>query len=654
MSAKRHGYAKLAIGLPIDELFTYSVPEDMRHRIKIGARALVPFGYRKMIGYVVRFIEEPDVENIKSIASLIDTEPILDTAMLKLTQWISDYYISSLGIAIEAALPTLIKNGREVSSGRAPATLKAGRRNDKDRLFLLQTDSGKARYEIYMKAIEETLSQKKGCIILMPDVSSADAFLEILKTSFGKRALALHSRQGALSQLNTWETIRQGDADIIVGVRSAVFAPLTNLGLIIVHDEHMSAYKQDQPPRYNVRELAIRRAQLTGSKLILSSMTPSMESYYLMKKKNLLPLRCGHDQGFFPLQGPCQRKPALVIDMKNESPAAKGSKKLFSRFLERRLTSALAKGERSILFLNRRGFSSSFSCERCGETIRCKNCSISLTYHQDKNTLLCHLCGFAQDAPSVCPKCSSSYIKSKGLGIEKLESETNRLFPQAVTARIDGEVLKKNGDASEILKNFNEKKVNVLIGTEALSAMKFPLKADMICATGIDGMLGHSDFRASERAFQVLSHMGSLTSGDFIIQTYNPTNYVISNMRLSNYDGFYKEELRLRKELSLPPYASLIQLKLRGKDKEKTDKAALHIHQLLSNALTWPPQGARGGVIEFTQFSHDKFEKIRRQYRLAAIIKCKKSVEIQIKDALRKVLKECRLPSGVVLAIDIL
>ena len=452
--------------------------------------------------------------------------------------------------------------------------------------FLLHGVTGSGKTEIYLQAIAHALEQGKGAIVLVPEIALTPQTVERFKARFSSGKLqtlvaVLHSHLSAGERHDEWHKIRQGRARIVIGARSAIFAPVEPLGLVIVDEEHEHTYKQEEAPRYHARDVAIVRGQMEGAVVVLGSATPSMESYYNCKtgKYTLLDL---------PERVDNQKMPVVrVVDMRQAARQEKGTL-IFSPQLKEAITQRLEKGEQTILFLNRRGYSSSLQCEKCGHVCECPNCSLSLTYHRPEQLLRCHLCGHNEPVPKVCPneKCKNPAIRYSGLGTQKVEDTLGKLFPKARVKRMDADVMKRKEDYRKVLGDFRVGKIDILIGTQMIAkGLHFP-NVTLVGIIYADLALNMPDFRAGERTFQLLTQVAGRAGrgdveGEVFVQAFTPFHPAIQYARRHDFVGFYDQEIEFREQLKYPPAARVALLTLKGRNEEKVQFAAEHVRREL-------------------------------------------------------------------------
>lgn len=427
-------------------------------------------------------------------------------------------------------------------------------------VFLLHGVTGSGKTEIYLQTIARCLDQGRQAIVLVPEISLTPQMVERFKGRFGDRVAVMHSRLSDGERYDEWRKIREGRASVVVGARSAVFAPFDNLGLIIMDEEHETSYKQEETPKYHARDVAIHRAYRTGAAVILGSATPSLESYHAARSQA--------QDDFAPVllemkaRALGNKLPAVrVIDMREE--LREGNRSMFSRPLHEAIAGRLERGEQTVLLLNRRGYSTFVMCRSCGYVAGCPECDISLTYHQKSNNLRCHYCGYAAKTPEVCPDCGSEHIRYFGTGTQRVEEELAKLFPGIRVIRMDVDTTTEKGSHEKLLKQFREKKADVLLGTQMVAkGLDFP-DVTLVGVITADSALNLPDFRAAEKTFQLLTQVAGRAGryqlpGEVVIQSYTPEHYSIVHASGHDYLSFVKDELKHRKALHYPPYCRLI------------------------------------------------------------------------------------------------
>jgi primosomal protein N' (replication factor Y) len=461
----------------------------------------------------------------------------------------------------------------------------------RSKTFLLHGVTGSGKTEVYLQAIAHALEQGKGAIVLVPEISLTPQTVERFKARFSSGPLktlvaVLHSHLSAGERHDEWHKIRQGRAKIVIGARSAIFAPVDPLGLIIVDEEHEHSYKQEEAPRYNARDVAVVRGQMENAVVVLGSATPSMESYFNAQKSKYTLLELPH-------RADDKKMPFIkVIDMRSAAKKDKGTP-IFSPQLKEALTQRIERKEQSILFLNRRGYATSLQCPQCGYVAQCPNCSVSLTYHRAAQKICCHICGHQQAAPNVCPepKCRDPKIRYSGLGTEKVESTLLKLFPHAVIRRMDSDTLKRKEDYRNILGDFKRGKIDILVGTQMIAkGLHFP-NVTLVGIIYADLSLHIPDFRAGERTFQLLTQVAGRAGrgdieGEVFVQAFTPFHPAIQYARRHDYIGFYEEELEFRQQLKYPPSARAALITIKGRSEDKVKFSAEHLRKELDLIAT--------------------------------------------------------------------
>jgi primosomal protein N' (replication factor Y) len=456
--------------------------------------------------------------------------------------------------------------------------------------FLLHGVTGSGKTEIYLQAIAHALEQGKGAIVLVPEISLTPQTVERFKARFSAGKLqtlvaVLHSHLSTGERHDEWHKIRQGRARIVIGARSAIFAPVEPLGLIIVDEEHEHTYKQEEAPRYHARDVAIMRGQMEKAVVVLGSATPSLESFYNTKlgKFTLLEL---------PERVDDQKMPHVrVVDMRQTARQDKRPP-IFSPQLKEAITQRLERGEQTILFLNRRGYSSSLQCPKCGYVANCPNCSITLTYHRHEQKLSCHICGHVDKVPAVCPepKCKNPAIRFAGTGTQKVEEVLARLFPRARTKRMDADTMKRKEDYRTVLGDFRAGKIDILLGTQMIAkGLHFP-NVTLVGIMYADLALYQPDFRAGERTFQLLTQVSGRAGrgdveGEVFVQAFAPFHPAIQYARRHDFNGFYEQEMEFRAQLKYPPFSRVALLTLKGRNEEKVKFVAEHLREELEKRL---------------------------------------------------------------------
>ena len=541
-------YANVVLGLPIDGPFDYLVPPELEEKVAIGARVWVNFRNKKEVAYVVELNNKTKIKKIKEVISVIDLYPILDSAMLQLTKELAEYYCSSWGEAIEAALPDELRKGKAAKGDSSSVTAcLPSRKKETVHSVLLQ---GANRMEVYLNQIKLAVVNRESVIAIFLDISAVLKASQIIQQNLKIIPQVLYRKQP--EELAAWISVKQADFSVVLGTRSSIFAPVNNLGLIIIDQEEDQVYKQEQVPHYHVREVALMRVKIESARVIFGSHSPSLECFHLVENGELeyqnIPSSSAYPQ-------------VKVIDLRRLAYAERKSKTLFSKFLIDAVADTLAQKGKVLLLINRKGFATSAACHNCGAALKCPRCNINLVFHFDEDKLKCHHCNFKMDVPKICPSCNTGYIKYSGIGTEKVESELARIFPQA--------------------------RMNVDIFVATSSVIKHPgINFDLIGVLAIDNSLNRVDFRGAEKTFNLLMGLTNLTSKKIIIQSANVNHHCFQALINNDPGLFYKEELKQRKQLNFAPFKHMILVRLRGENLEKVKRAASDLFEKLNKIKT--------------------------------------------------------------------
>jgi primosomal protein N' len=460
-------------------------------------------------------------------------------------------------------------------------------------IFLLHGVTGSGKTEVYLQAIAHALAHGQGAIVLVPEISLTPQTVERFKARFSSGPLqtlvaVLHSHLSSGERHDEWHKIRQGRARIVIGARSAIFAPVEPLGLIIVDEEHEYTYKQEEAPRYHARDVAVMRGHMENAVVVLGSATPSLESYYNCRRGKFTLLE-------LPERVDDQKMPRVrVVDMRQAKRDGKGTP-VFSPQLKEAITQRLERKEQTILFLNRRGYSSSLICEKCGHVCGCPNCSLALTYHRPEQLLRCHICGYSERVPAVCPneKCRNPGIRYSGLGTQKVEDILGKLFPQARVRRMDADVMKRKEDYRHVLGEFRAGKIDILVGTQMIAkGLHFP-NVTLVGIIYADMALHQPDFRAGERTFQLLTQVAGRAGrgdieGEVFVQAFTPFHPAIQYARRHDFVGFYEQEIEFREQLKYPPASRVALLTLKGRNEDKVKFSAEHVARQIQSQVQSP------------------------------------------------------------------
>ncbi|MCT4544237.1 MAG: primosomal protein N' [Vallitalea sp.] len=478
-------------------------------------------------------------------------------------------------------------------------------------VFLVHGITGSGKTEIYIQIIQKVLDEGKQAIVLIPEISLTPQTVKRFIARFGDKVGVMHSRLSNGERYDAWRMAKEGKISIMIGPRSAVFAPFNNLGIIIIDEEHEMTYKSEISPKYHAKEVAIKRAEMTGATVILGSATPCLESYYLAKKGvyTLLELK--------EKAATTNELNVEIVDMREE--LVNGNKSIFSKLLKDEIEKKLDNNEQIILFLNRRGYSRFVSCRQCGHVLKCDNCDIPYTYHAQGNKLICHYCGKTINMVSKCPSCNSKYIKQFGIGTQKVEEYTKKEFPSAKVLRMDLDTTTKKNSYDTILGMFRKGKADILIGTQMIAkGHDFP-NVTLVGVLAADLSLYMSDFRASERTFQLLTQVtgragrGNL-QGTAIIQSYTPEHYSIIKSKEQDYKGFYEAEIKYRHLMNYPPFSNLLTMLLQSTNEKQLIESSYMLKRDLCYILSKVD-------IEVIGPSPANVSKINNTYRRVILLK---------------------------------
>jgi primosomal protein N' (replication factor Y) len=653
--------ARVVPEVSLDRAFDYEIPEKLDAQVALGAKVRIPFGSRKIVGYVVEFPAEPPSRALKPIQEVLSKNAFLPASLIQLAQWMAHYYCAPLTVALLSVLPKAVRRADAAFKQRlwvepltatlpeevVPALKKAraqmaawehlqkngpgwladltsvcgaaawrglaernlisieSRTQDRDpflhtpvaesiphemnaeqlaalkvvreeivaekpRVVLLHGVTGSGKTEVYLQAIAQVLALGKSALVLVPEIALTPQTVEHFRARFiGQKVgvAVLHSHLSSGERHDQWQHIRSGRARIVIGARSAVFAPLDDLGIIVVDEEHEHSYKQEESPHYHARDVAVMRGHLERVTVVLGSATPSLESYHHAKegKYRLVELLQRVEEGQMPV--------THVLDIR---PKQKGEPPVLvaPRLIEA-IQARLDRSEQAIIFLNRRGYSSSLQCPQCGYVEMCPNCSVALTFHRRAEKLRCHLCDFSSAVPHACPQCGYAPFKYSGSGTEKVEHALVEAFPKARIERMDSDNMRGKDAYARTLGDFAEGKIDILVGTQMIAkGLHFP-RVTCVGVINADLALQIPDFRASERVFQLLMQVSGRSGrgqvrGEVFVQTRVPFHPAIQFARHHDYTGFVEQELAFRRSLHYPPYERFVLVTAKGRSEEKT------------------------------------------------------------------------------------
>jgi primosomal protein N' (replication factor Y) (superfamily II helicase) len=650
--------ARVIVEIALDKEFDYLIPEEWRAHVRIGSQVMVPFGPRKITGYVVGLRDRSEHAQLKPILRTIGEHPLITESIVKLCRWMAAYYVCSLEQSVRTVLPSVVRRVQRAfkqvpyvmrvdgidlpdvverlrrrapkqaavldalaqtpelplpvltaETGATLATVKALAKRgwvtmetravdrnpftaytvlptaplplmpqqqealaqivtameaDAPGVVLLFGVTGSGKTEVYLQALQNVLDRGQGAIVLVPEISLTPQTVERFRARFGDVVAVLHSHLSGGERHDEWHRIRDGRARIAIGARSALFAPVENLGLIVVDEEHEHSYKQEEAPRYNARDVAVVRGRMEKCAVVLGSATPALESIhnagvgkYTMAR---MPARVDHRQ--MPM--------IRVVDMRVEMER-EGRLNVLSRDLTEAIRARIERREQTILFLNRRGFATSLVCPKCGYVAECDQCSLAMTYHKSSHELRCHICGAARKVPDRCPEptCQDPAFKYSGLGTQRVEEVVAAMFGKERVKRMDADTTTRKEAYGELLGAFRAGEIDILLGTQMIAkGLDFP-NVTLVGVINADTALHMPDFRAGERTFQLITQVAGRAgrgdvAGEVIVQTFTPFHPAIQAARHLDYDRFFDQEAEYRKELIYPPYAHLVCLTLRG------------------------------------------------------------------------------------------
>lgn len=661
-------YLEILLNIPINQGFTYSYipPENEKPELipQIGKRAEIMFGNKKTEGFIINISEElfPDCpvpkEKIRPIKRIIDKEPLFSNELIDIAKWVSRYYLCTLGEAVFSMIPS---GRRETSAGgfsfeeefaekrknqlseeqeNAVREIITQSKNNKFYHYLYgPTGSGKT--EVFLSLAEKLLEQDKGVIYLVPEIALTGQVAKAVSERFGNTAAILHSALTPSQRLKQWHRIMHKEVRVVVGARSAVFAPVPDLGLIIIDEEHDGSYKSGNNPRYHARQVAMHRCAELKIPLLMGSATPSVEAWQSMKngtiQRHSLTKRLAGGE-----------MPHITCIDLNHYP----NDGCISKPLETEIKKVLKKNHQTILFLNRRGFTHFFRCNSCGFELVCKNCSVPLTYHKKDNRLRCHYCGWSAVPPESCPHCGSLDIGSSGFGTEYIEAETKSKFPNARVLRLDTDALKNKEELLAALDDFRNHKFDIMLGTQMVAkGLNFP-KLELVGVILADAGLHMPDFRAGERTFSLITQVAGragryFPDGKVIVQTYSPGREPVLYACNNKIEEFYNTELSQRELLDFPPFTRLVRLVFRSFDKKLAFETAIDAAKILKDNI---PTGAKQGV-EIIGPAECPIEKINSSWRYQILLKCTSVIILQT--MARKLLFDYRHNHNVYIEYDV-
>ena len=623
-----------------DQLYTYGVRDEAA---KTGSKVYVPFAQGKRLreAYVIEIDDHSGdgLGNRLRYIEKVDEDVSLSEEMIRTALWMKKRYICRLIDAVNCFTPVGEKSRRgqrknpfaeekgEVSTvekltsqqQKVLQRIEEAAASGKHARFLLHGVTGSGKTEVYIRAAQKVLEQGRNVIILVPEIALTGQIIDRFIGRFGSEKVAvLHSKLSLGERYDQWKKVRDGCGEggqIVIGARSAVFAPLENIGLIVIDEEHETTYKSDHTPKYDTIEVALKRVQDTDNSgiLLLGSATPSVVSYQRAREGiyELLELTERYNQVVLPK--------VSIVDMREE--LKRGNRSILSEELCRKMKDTLEAGRQVILFLNRRGYSTFVSCRECGYVAKCPSCGLSLTYHKTSGQAVCHYCGYHEPAPHKCPECGSKYIRYFGSGTEKLEEAVSEMFPEYIAERLDLDTVKRKGELTRKLKAFRSGRTQILIGTQIIAKGLDFRNVGLSGIISADVSLNIPDFRSPERTFQLIIQAAGRagrgdTQGDVVIQTYSPEHYAVTFAAEHDYKGFFDTERQLRAYMGYPPYSDLFQIVFTAKEEQAAKDGADSWYERIRARM---PQEDRESVFPPQQAYLGKIKDI---YRYSMLIKC--------------------------------
>jgi primosomal protein N' (replication factor Y) len=726
MNNSELSFARVVIPSPLNQPLTYSIPAELRDRVKAGMRVSIPLGRRIVMGVVFDMLETTPLLRTRSICGVLDDVPVIDAALMALVQWTAQYYLASLGEILAVILPRALR--REIQRTvmllePAPATedmterrviellrqrkrainvktltecvqaqnlemilerlchrgvisigeRRAGKRQTRSlpswssgppsatghtgftptaaqtsalaaiearlrrggfEVFLLHGVTGSGKTEVYLRAMEQTRAAGLQSLILIPEISLTPQLIDRLSARLPGRVGVLHSGLTGSERWLQWWRILRGEVDVVIGARSAVFAPLPRLGLIIVDEEHDPSYKQEEGVRYNGRDVAVVRGKQLACPVILGSATPAIESYENARQGRYRLLEMRERVEARPLP------PIEIVDLRGRArTGASLAHPLISSELADALSENYHKSRQSLIFLNRRGFANFLLCRGCGHILRCGQCSVTLTLHLRQRSLCCHHCNFRRPVPELCPACGNAELGGIGSGTEQIEQALLSIVPGARIARMDRDTTSKRGSQESLLRSWEKGEIDILVGTQMITKGHDVSGVTLVGALLADMSLNVPDFRAAERTFQLLSQVAGRAgrgedAGRVIVQTYTPEHYTMRHLLQHDYRAFFEEELGFRRALNYPPFGRLVSMRIEGAKSDVVESKAKQLAQGLRAIISGDSKLRK--QIEILGPAPAPIIKLRNRYRWQMLLKGIQS------NPLLKLAAECR------------
>lgn len=604
-------FVDVILPVPLDGAFTYAVPAALTAPLQPGVRVTAPWGARSLTGVIAARRAQPPAhipaDRIRPLTAVLDDAPVVDATVMELVRWTAAYYQAPLGEVMRCALPPGKLPTRRARAAPAPlwsprprdfalnssqrAALEAIHGGENRSPVLLHGVTGSGKTAVYLAAIEVTLARGESALLLVPEIGLTPALFADFEAAFPRLVAVVHSGLAAGERARQWQRLRSREARVAVGTRSAIFAPLPCLGLILVDEEHDASFKQQEAPRYHARDLAVLRAKLCSARCVLGSATPSLESFAHARSGKYRLVTMPERAAQRPL--PVVRLIDMGAEFRNSTAPRRHPmpEDLLSTDLRTALDDRLRRGQQSLLLINRRGFAPIVLCRACGASVMCRDCALTLTFHKRAARLLCHLCGYSIEPPRVCPACASEHIYFLGSGSEKVEETLSGLFPSARIARLDRDTARSRRHFEETLARFRDGGLDILVGTQMIAKGHDLPGVTLVGVLHSDLGLSFPDFRSAERTFQLLTQVAGRAGrgsepGEVLLQVIHPGHYAVEAAARSDFAAFYDKEANFRRWLHYPPFAALACAQLRHRDYDRVLDYATQTSQFLRARAT--------------------------------------------------------------------
>lgn len=651
-------YVEVVMNHPLDRRFTYAVPDGIS--CEVGMRVQVPFGAREITAYVVSVMSsiEETPYAIKEVKRVVDAQALYGEQEIALAVWMSRWYVCSEGEALSCMIPGGRRDADppvmpidEHELAIADEHLSDEQQHAIDAilqsthpLHYVYGVTGSGKSEVFLRVAKQVIASGKQVIYLVPEITLTHQLAQQVSKRFENQVAILHSGMTPSQRIAIWRRIRRKEIQMVIGARSAVFAPFTDLGLIIIDEEHENTYKSGNVPRYHARQVAQKRVLDAQAKLVMGSATPSLESWHMIQEGHVI-------QHYLPNRVAGGKSPQITVVNMLAEP------RMLSKTLREAIQETLHRNRQSILFLNRRGFSHFFHCNACGYEMSCPHCSVSLTYHKAEHRMVCHYCGYSRPPISVCPSCASVDVGYGTFGTEMVESEVRQLFPQARIARLDTDTARKKEMVASVLSDFKAGNIDILLGTQMVAkGLNFPL-VDLVGIVLADSALNLPDFRSQERTFSLIVQVSGRTgryndAGRVIVQTYHPENQAIALACKGDLPSFYQQELQMRKVAGFPPYRRIVNFVIRGKQKSRTASELERLRTIVDHLIgQLAPDVSADDLPDIMGSAPCPLERIAGNWRHHLVLRGRNAARmLQITTAVRM---QYTPPSGVYLEIDI-